>query len=197
MVSRAVEKRIYEKFHHCCAICDGETDFDEGEVDHIIPKTKGGTDEPSNLQWLCHRCNKLKGNKRTNEEVRELLDDSEASKKIVKSFIPKINSELMDLDEEIISRGVFEKICVSYLKEPRETLPMCFYLLKRTGIEPTLETVLSLIVGTIMRTAMASVSGPPENEPNEREVEKMVEIVKLLKRRIPEMRTAFQSAMQQ
>lgn len=197
MVSRTVEKRIYEKYHHKCEICGEKTAFDKGEVDHIKPKTKGGIDEPSNLQWLCHRCNKLKGNKRTNEEVRELLDDSEASKKIVKSFIPKINSELMDLEEEIISRGVFEKICDSYLKEPRETLPMCIHLLKRTGIEPTLETVLSLIVGILMRTAMASVSGPPENEPNEREVEKMVEIVKLLKRRIPEMMTIFQSAMQQ
>lgn len=74
MVSRTVEKAIYEKYQHCCAICGRETAFDEGEVDHIKPKTKGGTDEPSNLQWLCHRCNKLKGCKRTNDEVRELLN---------------------------------------------------------------------------------------------------------------------------
>jgi len=73
MVSRAVEKRIYEIYNHYCAICGKYTPFDEGEVDHIKPKTKGGTDSPENLQWLCHRCNKLKGNKRTNREVTKLL----------------------------------------------------------------------------------------------------------------------------
>ena len=73
MVSRTAEKAIYEKFQHRCEICGRETAFDEGEVDHIKPKTKGGTDEPSNLQWLCHRCNKFKGSTRTNDEVRELL----------------------------------------------------------------------------------------------------------------------------
>ena len=73
MVSRAVEKRIYEIYNHRCAICGRETPFDDGEVDHIKPKTKGGTDKPRNLQWLCHRDNKLKGNKYTNREVAELL----------------------------------------------------------------------------------------------------------------------------
>lgn len=200
MVSRTVVIRIYEKFHHRCAICDKETAFDEGEVDHIKPKTKGGTDEPSNLQWLCHRCNKLKGNKRTNEEVRELLDDLEASK-IVKNFIPKINYELIDLKEEFIVRAAFEKTCDNFLREPQEMLITHIRLLKRMGIEPNLETVVSLIAGTIMGATIVSVSGPLEKEPNEREIEriaeKIQEVIKLLKRRIPEMRTIFQNAMQQ
>ena len=77
VVSRTVEKRIYEKYHHKCEICGEKTAFDKGEVDHIKPKTKGGTDNASNLQWLCYRCNKLKGSKRTNVEVRELLAETE------------------------------------------------------------------------------------------------------------------------
>ncbi|HIE18570.1 TPA: HNH endonuclease [Candidatus Bathyarchaeota archaeon] len=35
---------------HCCAICGRETRFDEGEVDHIKPKSKGRSDLPRNLQ---------------------------------------------------------------------------------------------------------------------------------------------------
>lgn len=27
------------------------------EVDHVIPKSKGGTDEPSNLKSCCRACN--------------------------------------------------------------------------------------------------------------------------------------------
>ena len=71
--SRAVEKAIYEKYKHKCAICERETEFDYGEIDHIQPLVKGGSNNPNNLQWLCTRCNKLKGSNKTNEEVRNIV----------------------------------------------------------------------------------------------------------------------------
>ena len=37
--------------------------------DHIVPKAKGGTDDDSNLQSLCHACNSAKGDK-DNEAFR-------------------------------------------------------------------------------------------------------------------------------
>ena len=33
------------------------------EIDHIIAKSVGGTDHIDNLQLLCSRCNRLKGNR--------------------------------------------------------------------------------------------------------------------------------------
>jgi hypothetical protein len=81
MVSRVVEKKIYDNYNHLCAICGKKTAFDEGEVDHIKPKSKGGTDDPKNLQWLCHTCNKIKGNKYTNSQVAELLGLKKKPKK--------------------------------------------------------------------------------------------------------------------
>ena len=56
-------------------------------MDHIKPKTKGGTDKPNNLQWLCHRCNKLKGSTRTNDEVRELINNLLREDKSLNSII--------------------------------------------------------------------------------------------------------------
>lgn len=72
-LSRAEEKAIYKKYKGKCAICSRLTEFSDGEVDHIKPLSKGGSNSPSNLQWLCHRCNKLKGRTRTNAQVRKLL----------------------------------------------------------------------------------------------------------------------------
>lgn len=31
------------------------------EVDHIVPKAKGGPDDDTNLQLLCGHCNRVKG----------------------------------------------------------------------------------------------------------------------------------------
>lgn len=46
-----------------CQLC-GATKRDRMlEVDHIVPRSKGGTNEPSNLQVLCSRCNRAKSNR--------------------------------------------------------------------------------------------------------------------------------------
>ncbi len=71
--SRAVEKAIWDKYKHRCAICGVHTGFSYGEIDHIKPLAKGGSNSVGNLQWLCHRCNKLKGSRRTNTEVKKLI----------------------------------------------------------------------------------------------------------------------------
>jgi 5-methylcytosine-specific restriction endonuclease McrA len=31
------------------------------EIDHIVPVSRGGGDDPKNLQWLCKKCNRSKG----------------------------------------------------------------------------------------------------------------------------------------
>jgi 5-methylcytosine-specific restriction endonuclease McrA len=48
-----------------CKRCKRVFDLDILEVDHIIPRSKGGSDRPSNLQLLCPVCNKKKSAKIT------------------------------------------------------------------------------------------------------------------------------------
>lgn len=44
-----------------CNGCQMEFPFRHFQVDHILPKSKGGTDHEQNLQLLCGPCNRLKG----------------------------------------------------------------------------------------------------------------------------------------
>ncbi|UCD14319.1 MAG: HNH endonuclease [Thermoplasmatales archaeon] len=81
--SRTEEKTIYDKYKHKCAICGRKTEFGDGEIDHIKPLSKGGSNRLSNLQWLCHRCNKLKGHKRTNAQVKKALGIKSKTKKTI------------------------------------------------------------------------------------------------------------------
>ena len=44
-----------------CAGCKGDFPFKLYEVDHVVPRSRGGTDHLDNLQLLCSHCNRVKG----------------------------------------------------------------------------------------------------------------------------------------
>ena len=48
-----VRKLVYEWDGGKCRCCGREWSWLEGEIDHIIPKSKGRDDRPSNLRWIC------------------------------------------------------------------------------------------------------------------------------------------------
>lgn len=56
-----------------CLYC-GSTD--NLTTDHIIPKSKGGSNRSENFQILCARCNKKKGNRLPNEDFSEALKEA-------------------------------------------------------------------------------------------------------------------------
>ncbi len=62
-----VREYLLEKWQRKCAYCGVENvSF---EVEHIHPKSKGGTDRISNLAIACHNCNQEKGNR----DIRDFL----------------------------------------------------------------------------------------------------------------------------
>ena len=60
---RTHRHRLYGEQEGICAGCDTHFPFRVMEVDHILPKSRGGTDHPDNLQLLCSGCNRSKGGK--------------------------------------------------------------------------------------------------------------------------------------
>ena len=46
-----------------CAGCKIEFLFKIMEVDHVVPRSRGGSDHPENLQLLCPNCNRIKGDR--------------------------------------------------------------------------------------------------------------------------------------
>ena len=54
---------LYGKQAGYCAACEEHFELRNMQVDHIIAKSKGGTDHIDNLQLLCGGCNSLKGDR--------------------------------------------------------------------------------------------------------------------------------------
>lgn len=46
-----------------CGGCRSHFEFRRFEVDHVIPRSRGGTDHIGNLQLLCGHCNRIKGDR--------------------------------------------------------------------------------------------------------------------------------------
>lgn len=56
----AIRQQVLERDGFMCRICE---QAQATTVDHIIPKVKGGTDDPANLLAACRPCNGKKGAK--------------------------------------------------------------------------------------------------------------------------------------
>ena len=57
-----------------CNGCKGDFPFKLYEVDHLVPKSRGGTDHLGNLQLLCGHCNKIKGDKPQEHLIAQLKE---------------------------------------------------------------------------------------------------------------------------
>lgn len=73
-----------------CAACGWPVRLREVATDHIVPKNRGGTDHPCNIQLLCPACNSTKGSKSQLYLMRRLvqfglLPESEAKPALVEA----------------------------------------------------------------------------------------------------------------
>ena len=53
-----------------CYLCGIMIDWETAELDHIIPRIKGGIDAPENRAWACIPCNRSKGD----QDLDDFLD---------------------------------------------------------------------------------------------------------------------------
>lgn len=63
-ISKSARIKVFERDNYRCQICGrGAQDGVTLEVDHIIPRAKGGSNNINNLQVLCFDCNRGKRDK--------------------------------------------------------------------------------------------------------------------------------------
>ena len=59
-ISGTKRYEVLKRGHFRCELCGVSADIKALEVDHIVPRNKGGSDDITNLQALCYSCNATK-----------------------------------------------------------------------------------------------------------------------------------------
>ncbi|GHT54041.1 hypothetical protein AGMMS49982_18090 [Bacteroidia bacterium] len=73
---KSVKERLYKEQNGLCTGCKRQFEMRNMEIDHIIPKSKGGGSYYENYQLLCGACNKKKSDKPM-EYLRAYIDSEE------------------------------------------------------------------------------------------------------------------------
>jgi len=61
--SQSIKQKLHAQQEGKCNACRREFEIWDFEIDHIIPKVKGGGDYYENYQLLCASCNRIKGDR--------------------------------------------------------------------------------------------------------------------------------------
>jgi len=97
-----VREYLLEKFGRKCAYC-GKENVKDLEIEHIIPKTRGGSNRISNLTLACQKCNLKKGLKTAEEFGHPQVQ--EQAKKPLKDAIA-INATRWKIYQQLQATGL-------------------------------------------------------------------------------------------
>jgi len=62
VIAEELRNTIFKRDNYRCKLC-GDTNILNLVIDHLVPFSRGGVTEINNLQTLCKKCNREKGNK--------------------------------------------------------------------------------------------------------------------------------------
>jgi len=83
-------KRIFKRDGYSCQYCGSKRNL---TIDHVIPRSRGGTNTWKNMVTCCFRCNSTKGNKTPSEANMKLL---------IQPYEPNIFTHIIHDDIETI-----------------------------------------------------------------------------------------------
>jgi len=84
---RVNRMRVYKRDNHECVYCGSKKEL---TLDHVIPKSRGGTNEWTNLVTSCFKCNLRKGNM-TPDEAKMVMKQ--------KPFVPSLMNDNVSLQK--------------------------------------------------------------------------------------------------
>lgn len=99
IIPKTTKETVYENGHGVCAICGKPVSQQDFTIDHIIPLSRGGSNNIDNFQIACYDCNELKSNRMDSELTTGLTTI------LSNRLLTAPNKELSDILIRSIVRG--------------------------------------------------------------------------------------------
>lgn len=106
VISREVQFKVIRRDNNTCQICSKTVLDKDIQFDHIIPWSKGGSSDESNIRILCPECNRKRGN------------DFE-SEYLVKDYSELVNG-LLEITQEMLYDVILSILVINKLKMERK-----------------------------------------------------------------------------
>ncbi|XID91521.1 HNH endonuclease [Paenibacillaceae bacterium WGS1546] len=74
-IPQSVKFKVFRRDNQVCQECGKNVGFEELNFDHVIPWSKGGSSDESNIRLLCEACNKKRSNKYENEYLTPVFHE--------------------------------------------------------------------------------------------------------------------------
>jgi HNH endonuclease len=86
MTVTEIRAQVFERAGGCCEYCQSQREFshDDFSVEHVIPRSLGGTDDLGNLAMACQGCN--------NRKYTALKATDPATGAVVRLYHPRLDS---------------------------------------------------------------------------------------------------------
>jgi CRISPR/Cas system Type II protein with McrA/HNH and RuvC-like nuclease domain len=93
-VSKSKRFKVFSRDNFTCVYCGRNSRSVSLEVDHVVPRSKGGSDDESNLATSCFDCNRSKSDAILNATsvCDMLIDNSEQATKMAKAETARIKA---------------------------------------------------------------------------------------------------------
>lgn len=111
-------ERLYSQYNGHCAYCGKSISRSEMTIDHIVPKSKGGSNDDDNLLPACRACNLGKG-RMSLEEFSEVYFENSPNPKVEKFYFERqsvpSDSEAYVLMEDLLLQNAYLLYCIEHI----------------------------------------------------------------------------------
>jgi hypothetical protein len=169
-LGKRIRFEIFDRDNFTCQYCGRMPPDVMLEVDHIIPVSKGGSNEPENLRTSCAACNRGKSDKQLNQEINPIESARRSQEAMEAVHTAKVFAKASKAREQIRQKAT-NQICEALQKSQcykanvtsfilaveRFGAEMAFYFLDRSictmarGSPPDEDNVFRYFNGCIKR----------------------------------------------
>ena len=104
-LTKSLKQQIFARDNYACRYCGRILPEDILQIDHIVPRALGGSDELDNLATACPNCNYRKGAKELSQYLAETVTQN---REFYKSFLQSLD-ETKSLTQTAIENEPLKK----------------------------------------------------------------------------------------